>query len=36
MSVKELRALLAARGLSAEGCIEKSDFVNQVFLAQPQ
>jgi len=35
MSVKELKALLSARGLSSEGCIEKTDFVNQLLLAQP-
>ena len=36
MSVKELKALMAKRGLSGEGCIEKADFVNHIFLAQPQ
>ena len=29
------QALLVERGLSAEGCLEKSDFVNHVLLAQP-
>ena len=36
MSVKELKALMTKRGLSGEGCIEKADFVNHIFLAQPQ
>ena len=34
MGVRELKALLAARGLSAEGCLEKQDFVEHVLLAQ--
>eukprot|EP00964_Phaeocystis_antarctica_P014880 scaffold8219_cov58-Phaeocystis_antarctica.AAC.4 len=29
------QALLVERGLSAEGCLEKTDFVNHVLLAQP-
>ena len=35
MQVKELKAVLAARGLSSDGCIEKQDFVNHILLAQP-
>ena len=35
MSIKQLKDLIAARGLSSEGCIEKADFVNHLFLAQP-
>jgi len=35
MSIKQLKDLVAARGLSSEGCIEKADFVNHLFLAQP-
>jgi len=34
MGVRELKALLSARGLSAEGCLEKQDFVEHVLLAQ--
>ena len=29
------QALLVERGLSAEGCLERTDFVNHLLLAQP-
>lgn len=30
MTLKQLRQVLAKRGVSCEGCIEKSDFVRKV------
>ena len=33
-SVKELRALMRERGLVAEGCLEKADFVDAVLAQQ--
>lgn len=33
LTVKELKALMKAKGLSLEGCIEKKDFVDRILEA---
>lgn len=34
MTVKQLRQVLAKRGVSCDGCLEKADFVNKVLATK--